>query len=150
MRKIFFLLTACGIFITGSCQNIHKTADSVDTWKIEHNGKIWLETGEENATKNVIALPAAELQKPGNLLVEYTQAAEQTGWKRTLTAYDDKDHELMSQSGAPLKIPNEQLQAILKESPFIKIYTYAKPEDPKTAEAVRIRRVHLCTLSLEQ
>jgi hypothetical protein len=120
-----------------------------DSWKVSLNGKEVLSTSTEDEAKNVITLKKPDLQKKKDFILTYHEDQKQEGWERTIAAYDGKDAELNKQKGTRFKLTNAALQSLFKKSKTIKIYTVALPTDPKLKAAVRVRRVHLCTLTLQ-
>ena len=118
-----------------------------DNWKVVHNGKQLLQTSHEDEAKNVVTIKKSDLKKNGYLWVNY-QGANQQQWKRTIVLTDEKDNELVKHSGNVFKVVNPKLNALLNDSKTFKIYTWAIPADPKLAAAVRVRRVHLCTITI--
>jgi hypothetical protein len=120
-----------------------------DSWKVSLNGRELLNTSTEDEAKNVILLKKPDLQKKKDFTVAYHEAKEQKGWERTMAAYDSRDAELNKQKGTRFKLTSTALQSLFKKSKTIKIYTVALPSDPNLKAAVRVRRVHLCTLTLQ-
>ena len=118
-------------------------------WKVLLNGKTVLNTTVEDEAKNIIRIKKTDLKKKRGLSVLYTEEAKKKNWEREIALYDENDRELIRQKGVQLKLSNSALQSYFKNSKKIAIYTLAFPADPKLRAAIRIRRVHLCTLILE-
>jgi hypothetical protein len=118
-------------------------------WKVVLNGKTILNTTVEDEAKNIVRLKKADLKKKKGLSLIYTEEAKKKDWEREIVLYDENDRELARQKGTQLKISNSVLQSYFKNSKKVGIYTLAFPADPKLKAAIRIRRVHLCTLILE-
>ncbi|HYK57363.1 MAG TPA: hypothetical protein VEV15_12920 [Flavisolibacter sp.] len=118
-------------------------------WKVMLNGKTVLNTTVEDETKNIVRIKKADLKKKKGVSVIYTEEAKKKNWEREIALYDENDRELARQKGTELKISNSVLQSFFKKSKKVGIYTLAFPADPKLKAAIRIRRVHLCTLILE-
>lgn len=114
-------------------------------WEVCLNQKTLLKTGEENEQKNVIHLPASDLQKKNQFLVQYLEATG-SDWERTIMLFDENDHELTRQKGTCFALSGAALLSFFRQTRTLKIYTWALPLDPKRKAAIRVRRVHLCTL----
>jgi hypothetical protein len=125
-------------------------ANAQDSWKVTHNGKVQLENTEEVPEKNVFALRIADLNKKGALAVAYKAEDGGKGWVRTIMVVDDTDSELATFKGASTTIHNPALRSLFKKASTLKIYTMALPSDPKKAALVRVRRVHLATITLSK
>ena len=137
MKTLFLLL----------CISFSMALAAQDSWKVTHNGKQLLKTTNEDETKNMVTIKKTDLKKTGYLSVHY-QGENQQGWKRTIALIDEKDNELIKQNGASFKLSNQKLNT-LSDGKTGKIYTWALPTDPKLAAAVRVRRIHLCTIILD-
>jgi hypothetical protein len=123
------------------------------SWKVNLNGKVVLNTSTEDEGKNVIKISASDLKKDKSFIISYSNdkqtADQQKGWERTIMLYDTADKELKKITGTKLTMTNASLKTLFKKSKSIKIYTWALPTDPKMKSQIRIRRVHLCTLTLQ-
>ncbi len=136
MKFLYCLLL---VFLTGL------TAPAQHSWEICLNGKTALKSTEESEEKNVLTTRTAGLN---SLAVSYTEKNPKDQWERFIGLYDETDRELAKQKGTRLKLANTALKSLLPQSGKIKIYTWALPTDPKRKAAIRVRRVHLCTLIL--
>ncbi|SHF92231.1 hypothetical protein [Flavisolibacter ginsengisoli] len=117
------------------------------SWKISTNGKTLLKANVENEEKNKISLKTLNLSKKG-LSLCYTEGKDQKkGWERVIAVYDSTDKELKVQKGNSLQLSRDSLRSYFKNSPQIRIYTWALPTDPKLKALVRVRRIHLATIS---
>ena len=119
-----------------------------DSWKVKLNGKEVLISSVENEDKNSIALSSADLKKKKNFNVTYLEKNKAKDWERFIVAVGEND-ELIKKKGNTFIISNAALQHLFNKSGSIKFYTWALPLDPKKRAAVRVRRVHLCTLVLK-
>ncbi|MGN6164132.1 MAG: hypothetical protein ACTHOF_06270 [Flavisolibacter sp.] len=135
------------IFLTGVFINIAATAQ--DSWKVCLDKKTVLKTSVESEEKNVVHINAADLKNKNGFIVTYTGQTKKKDWERTIMIYDENDRELNRQKGSKLELSDAALQALFQQSKTLKIYTWALPTDPKLKAAVRVRRVHLCTLILD-
>jgi hypothetical protein len=138
--KLFLILSIMSMAATTQAQ------EKTDTWKIILNNKVLLNTGNEDAEKNVVKIKAADWKKNGYLQVQYHNA-ENSSWLRSFTLNDERDAELIRKdSTTSLNLSLASLRKIFKGKKKIVIYTILLPPDPSMG--VRIRRVHLCTLRL--
>lgn len=119
-----------------------------DSWKVVHNGKQKLATGVERPNGNVVTVNRADLNKTGTFLIKFTPAEPQTGWTRTITMVDKGETELHTHTGNLFTISNANLKKLFNKVNTIYIYTWALPDDPELAARIRIRRVHLSTITL--
>ncbi|HEY0068279.1 MAG TPA: hypothetical protein VGB46_12970 [Flavisolibacter sp.] len=140
MKTLFLVLFAS---IAGFC------AEAQDSWMVVHGGKIRLKSSEENEEKNIVGIKAADLKKTGHLLISYIEAEKQKDWKRTIIFVGPGEKELLKVEGPVARVQNAKLKALAAKSKTIKVYTISLPSDPNVAATVRVRRVHLCTLSVK-
>ena len=119
------------------------------SWKVRLNEKTVLITTVEDEEKNTKRLKKSDMRKKKDFTLHFTEENKKADWERTLLVYDEKDRELVKQKGNHLKIKNSRLLTYFSEAAHLKIYTIALPTDPKLRAAIRVRRVHLCTLVLQ-
>lgn len=117
-------------------------------WQICLNNKSVLKASVESEEKNVVIIKGVDLKKNKNLTVDYKEGEVKNNWERTIMLYDENDHELNQQKGTKFTLSNAALKDFFQQSKTLKIYTLALPSDPKLKAAIRVRRVHLCTLIL--
>jgi hypothetical protein len=117
------------------------------SWKICNNGKRLLKADTENEEKNKISLDSIHLTKKG-LTLQYSEGKDKKkGWDRVIAVYNFSDKELKQQKGNSLQLSRDSLHYFLKNSPLLKFYTWSLPTDPKLKALVRVRRIHLATIS---
>jgi hypothetical protein len=116
---------------------------------VVHGGKIRLQSSEEDEKKNVVSIKSADLKKTGHMTITYVEAEKQKDWKRTIMFIGPNEKELLRVEGPMAKLQNAKLKALAAKSKTIKVYTISLPTDPDVAATVRVRRVHLCTLSVK-
>ncbi|HJW18341.1 MAG TPA: hypothetical protein VJ499_14520 [Flavisolibacter sp.] len=117
------------------------------SWQICNNGKVLLKTETENEEKNKISLDSIHLSKKG-LTLQYNEGKEKKkGWERVIAVYDSAGKELKQQKGNSLQLSRDSLHYYLKNSPLLKFFTWSLPTDPKLKALVRVRRIHLATIS---
>jgi len=126
------------------------SAFAQDSWKLCLDKNVLLSTSTEDQEKNIVKISLSELNKHKTFTVSYKENAPQKGWNRTITLYDEKDNELKKQASKKFAIKTSELKTLLNEYKTINIYTINLPTDPKLKAQVRIRRVHLCTLVLQE
>ena len=121
-------------------------AQKVDSWKIKLNNKQLLATSKENEKANIKKITSAELKNNGYLEISFKESSPNT-WKRSFLFFDKEDNQLLAiDSITYTKIQIATLRELFAGKKEIRIYTTVSPLDPNIA--VRIRRVHLCTLQL--
>ncbi len=139
MKRIFILLGFILTTFTASAQS--------DSWIITINNKTIINTNNEDEKKNTKKVKPEEWKKNGFLEIRYKEANPNTWW-RSFLFYDKDDNELARKDSVlNYKI---NLKDLIKKFPGkkeIRIYTTISPKDPNMA--IRIRRVHLCTLQLQ-
>ena len=121
-------------------------AQQIDSWKIKLNNKVLLATSKENEKTNIKKISSAELKKNGFLEISFKEASPNT-WKRSFLFFDKEDNQLLAiDSVTYTKTHIATLRKLFAGKKEIRIYTTVSPLDPNIA--VRVRRVHLCTLQL--
>ena len=121
-------------------------AQQIDSWKIKLNNKVLLATSKENEKANTKKISSAELKKNGFLEISFKEASPNT-WKRSFLFFDKEDNQLLAiDSVTYTKTHIATLRKLFAGKKEIRIYTTVSPLDPNIA--VRVRRVHLCTLQL--
>jgi hypothetical protein len=124
-------------------------AQSYDSWKIYDNRKeieSFNNKKETNDEKKVVLLNRS-LEGPGFFIIEYTPAAEQSDWIRTIGFFDSTDKSIKEFSNTLfLRLHNSEMAAIMEGQEKVKVYSWAVPKDPAVAATVRVRRILLCTL----
>jgi hypothetical protein len=117
------------------------------SWKISANGKTLMKANSENEKINKISLNTKNLSKKGLTLCYSEGKDNKKSWERVIAVYDARDKELKEQKGNSLQISRDSIQSFFKNSSLLKIYTWSLPTDPKLKALVRIRRIHLATIS---
>ena len=126
------------------------SAIAQDSWKVCLDKKVLFNTSNEDEKKNVVTVSVADLNKSKNFILSYNEISPQKEWERTIQLYDVKDNELKKQKGKKFTLKASELKTLLNKYKTIKVYTLNSPTDPKLKARVRIRRVHLCTLILQE
>jgi len=117
------------------------------SWKITAKGKTLLKANTENEAANKIAVKTSSLNKKGLNLCYTEGPKKQKDWERIIAVYDSSGKELKEQTGKSIQISRDSLRSYLKNSSIVKIYTWSLPTDPKLKALVRVRRIHLATIS---
>jgi len=124
-------------------------AQSYDKWDIYQNRKevsSFNNKKESNDERRVVLLNRF-LEGPGFFVIEYTPAAEQAEWIRTIAFYDSTDKQIREYNNTLfLRIHNSEIAGIMEGRQKVRVYSWAIPKDPAVAATVRIRRILLCTL----
>lgn len=116
------------------------------SWNIKLNGKLLLSTSKEDEKINCKKVKAAQWSKNGYLEINFIEDEPDTWW-RSFLFYDEQDNELLRKdSTTSYKILAKELFKLFSGKKEIRIYTTIAPRDPNLA--IRMRRVHLCTLRL--
>ena len=74
---------------------------------------------------------------------------KQKDWERYIGFFDEIENELYLDTASVVQLTNKKLASITKGINKIKIYTWSLPTDPELAARIRIRRIHLATISLQ-
>lgn len=120
-----------------------------DSWKIINNKTVLIQTADESEEKNLIVLKKADLQKQGTLEVLFKDGDKQLDWRRYLAVFDEEDTELYKKENtACIKLSHQQLLDWAKKAKSLHIFTWSLPNDPELAARIRIRRIHLCTITV--
>lgn len=136
MKRIFSIV----VMLFSIC-NVQAQTGS---WKIKLNGKLLLSASKEDEKVNCKKTKSSQWTKNGFLEISFTEDEPDTWW-RLFHFNDEQDNELIRKDSVTyFKIPAKELQRIFTGKKEIRIYTTIAPWDPNLA--VRIRRVHLCTL----
>lgn len=124
-------------------------AQSYDSWKIYHNRKevSSFNNKKETDDERRVVLLNRIMEGPGFFIIEYTPAAEQAEWIRTIGFFDSDGKSLREYSNTLfLRLHNSEIAGIMEGQQKVKVYSWAVPKDPAVAATVRVRRILLCTL----
>ena len=124
-------------------------AQDHDTWNIYHNRKevSKFSTKKETTDEKRVVLLNRFLEGPGFFIIEFTPAAEQSEWIRTIGFFDTSGKSLREYSNTLfLRLHNSEIAGIMEGQPKVQVYSWAVPKDPAVAATVRVRRILLCTL----
>ena len=135
MKTVLFTMLAVAISMKGFSQ---------ERWTVELNSKVLLSAKTEDEAANVISVKDF---KKGSLLVTYVPGKVEGERKRRLMIYDSGDNELYSKEAFNITVPVATLKKWKLNTTQIKIYTI--PVLGEAGAAVRLRRVHLCTINFE-
>ena len=116
------------------------------SWTIRVNNKTILYTRQEDPVKNVKKIKAADWKKSGKLEILFAEDEKNT-WMRSFQLVDELDNDILRKdSTTHPSISLVELRKLFAGKKQVRIYTTISPLDPNIA--IRIRRVHLCTLQL--
>lgn len=124
-------------------------AQSYDKWDIYQNRKevSTFNNKKEPTDERRVVLLNRFLEGPGFFVIEYTPAAEQAEWIRTIAFYDSTDKKIREYNNTLfLRIHNSEIAGIMEDRQKVKVYSWAIPKDPAVAATIRVRRILLCTL----
>ena len=137
------------LFIPALVVSLALQAQSYDSWEIYQNRKEvskFNNKKESNDERRVVLLNRF-LEGPGFFVIEYTPAAEQAEWIRTIAFYDSTDKQIREFNNTLfLRIHNSEIAGIMEGRQKVRVYSWAIPKDPAIAATVRVRRILLCTL----
>lgn len=134
------------ILLTGLIFSMLFAVAQSGSWVIKMNGRTILSTRQEDAIKNIKRVSRTDWKKSGNLEILFAEDEKNT-WMRYFHLVDEMDNELLKKdSTTHAKIALAELQKAFAGKKQVKIYTTISPLDPNIA--IRMRRVHLCTLQL--
>lgn len=120
--------------------------DPQDSWKVKLNNKLLLATSKEDEKANIKKIKSTEWKKSGYLEIHFKEAYPNT-WKRSFLFFDEQDEQLLAKDNViSVKLTIASLRKLFAGKKQIRIYTIVAPLNPGIA--IRIRRVHLCTLQL--
>jgi len=124
-------------------------AQSYDKWNVYHNRKevSKFNNKKEPSDERRVVLLNRFLEGPGFFIIEYTPAAEQAEWIRTIAFFDSTDKSIREYNNTLfLRMHNSEIAGIMEGRQKVKVYSWAIPKDPAVAATVRVRRILLCTL----
>ena len=124
-------------------------AQDYDSWAVYHNRKEVSKFNNKKETNDErkVTLLNRFLEGQGFFIIEYTPAAEQSDWIRTIGFFDTSGKSIREYSNTLfLKIHNSDIAGIMENRQLVKVYSWAVPKDPAVAATVRVRRILLCTL----
>jgi hypothetical protein len=137
-------------FILISIMALTSDAQNGNNCTISHNNKKVLTVTKEDLVKNKIVIKAAELKKTGSLVIAFPVSKAKPEWKRNLMIYDTADNVLLTKENITgLTLSNTELTTLLAGKKKFSIFTTSIPTDPKKAAAIRVRRVHVCTVEIK-
>ena len=128
-------------------------------WKVKLGSKYVLQTTDEDTEKNVLVLTSSKIGTKNSLTLSYKIPADEKDWVRTVM-FDDMNGSTIAEnpsitiakkgtSTVSYFITNKQLKQILKKYKKLTVYFTSIPSDPEKAAMVRVRKVHICTISLQ-
>ena len=139
MKNIFILL---GFLLTTTIAVAQN-----NSWKITLNNKVLIATVKEDEAKNTKKIKAADWKKNGYFQINYKEK-DTSVFYRSFLFFDENDNEILRKDTVRnYKIPAKDLIKLFAGKKEIHIYTIISPKDPNLA--IRVRRVHLCTLQLQ-
>jgi hypothetical protein len=128
-------------------------------WKVKLGSKYVLQTTEEDEEKNILVIKNSKIGTKNNLTLSYKIPADEKEWVRTVM-FDDMNGSTIAENSSlsvakkgtstiSYFIANKQLSLLLNKYKKITVYVTSIPSDPEKAAMVRVRKVHVCTISLQ-
>lgn len=164
MKQSVFIIALCWIVMTSCAQqtkmseastgNDKGKTDSVAKtdkpgWKVLLNGKQVLQTSTENESSNRKTISTAELGGKASLDIIYTESPD-AKLKRSFIVMNNQRNELLRKDNTTkFTLNSSELSALAQKSKELVIYTIGIPSDPAVAATVRVRPVHVFTLTVQ-
>lgn len=142
MKKYFFLYL---LFIISSAV----MAQKYDSWSIFNNRKeiASYSLKKEKEDERKVVLLSRNLESPGFFIIEFTPAAAQADWIRTISFFDTSGKQIKAFDNTLfLKVHNTDMALMLDNRGIVNVYSWAVPKDPELAAKIKIKRTLLCTL----
>lgn len=124
-------------------------AQKYDSWKIFHNRKeeAAYNLKKESTDERRVVLLSRNLEGPGFFIIEFTPAAAQADWIRTIAFFDTSGKQIRAFNNTLfLRIHNTDMALMLDNRGVVEVYSWAVPKDPEEAATVKVKRALLCTL----
>ena len=124
-------------------------AQDYDSWTVYHNRKevSKFSNKKETTDEKKVLLLNRFLEGPGFFIIEYSPAAEQAEWIRTIGFFDTSGKSIREFSNTLfLRLHNSEIAGIMEGQQKVQVYSWAVPKDPAIAATVRVRRILLGTL----
>ncbi len=125
-------------------------------WRIRVGGKTILHTTGEDRIKNIATIKLNQLSPKNNLTLTYKMAVKEKDWKRTLIVDDSTGAGIINNPplvkkgaiDASFIVNGKLLRELLLKYKKIQFSYTSIPSDPKKAMLVRVRPVHIVTITL--
>lgn len=135
------------IFLAAILLISQRAVQAQDSWKIKWNNRTILLANKEDEAVNIRHIKLSDWKKNGALEIIYKEEEPDTVLWHSFVLFDEEDHQLLSKEKILYaKIPLSLLRKLFTGKKQIKIYSIVSPRNPNIA--VKMRRVHLCTLQL--
>jgi hypothetical protein len=139
MQKIILFLSLVLATVLTQAQN---------SWKVYHNGELLLNATEENVKANTVTIPRANLEKHGDFIFIYSSDTVSKNAQRNFSMGDSTFSPVAKNNKYRFTLTNKQFKELMNHSDKAVIDTWPFFKDRAIAAAVKIRRVHLCTVLL--
>jgi hypothetical protein len=135
------------IFLAAIVLVSNRPVQAQDSWKIKWNNKTILSANKEDEAANIRSIKLSDWKKNGNLEIIYKEEIPDTILWHSFILFDEEDHQLLSREKTlTAKISIQSLRKLFAGKKQIKIYSIVSPRNPMIA--LKILRIHLCTLQL--
>jgi hypothetical protein len=124
-------------------------AQKYDSWQIFSNRKqiASYSLKKESFDERRVVLLNRTLEGPGFFIIEFTPAAAQAEWIRTIAFFDTTERQIKAYDNTLfLRVHNTDMALMLDNRKIVRVYSWAVPKDPELAATVKIKRTLLCTL----
>lgn len=140
MKKLIFTVLSLAFFTM---------AQSQESWTIGFGKKTVLKKVTEDRVKNSFTLSKSSVSGNSKLIIQLH--AVDTANNITLMANLDNGNTVKEweYSGKTLSIPAVELKTLFGTESKLHFYYRSLPKDPEKAAVVRIRPVHVCTVTLK-
>ena len=132
--KLFILLCTAFFIDTVAAQT---------KWTVQSGKNVLLKTAKEDTIANVITIKRSKIS---SLVISYAEP-KRKDWSRYIMVYDRADNELISKETYNLNLSASVLKNWAQKNKQVKIYTIPRNLNP--AIAIKVRRVHLCTINFQ-
>lgn len=119
------------------------------SWDVTFAKKTLLKKAAENPAKNTITVSRTSLTAKNKFILKLNNA--DTAYNITIEATDENGsgQQNWEYTGKPLTISGTDLKKLLTGRSKIKFQYMAIPKDPALAAVVRMRPVHICTVTVK-
>ena len=115
-------------------------------WALLQNDKAIFTARTEDEEKNKLALQRAHFAQGQKYVLTY-KGSTAKGWKRYIVCTTPDGTDLREVAAAALAFTAADLKTWTQQHKDLQFYTWTIPADPAKAAVVRVRRVHLVTLT---
>lgn len=121
---------------------------SQENWTVGYGKKIILKNVAEDQVKNTFSVSNSGIGKSSLFI---TLHKVDTANNVTLMVYTEDRNGLKNwdYTGKKITIPGNEIKKLLQEHKKLLFYYTAIPKDPALAAVIRVRQIHVCTVTLK-